>query len=72
MAAQHAVRERLAELRGQIAADAGDLRGRWRALRGRLPQDWRQIRGTGRDVLQMFSLLLRRRGDSTPPPGAPS
>lgn len=72
MAAQHSARERLAGLRREITADAAALRGRWRAARGRVPQDWQQIRNTGRDVLQMLWLVLRRRGDSTPPSGGSS
>ncbi|HEV8338697.1 MAG TPA: hypothetical protein VGR25_03455 [bacterium] len=72
MAPQDTPRERLANLKRQVAADSAALRGRWRAARGRVPQDWDQIRSIGRDVLQMIWLLLRRRGDSTPPRGGPS
>ncbi|MBI3975965.1 MAG: hypothetical protein HY334_06205, partial [Armatimonadetes bacterium] len=72
VAPQHAARERLTGLKARFAADAAELRGRWRATRMRVPQEWRQVRSTGRDVLEMLWLLLRRRADSTTPPGGPS
>jgi hypothetical protein len=74
MAAPRVAGERLSVLRGEIARDAAEVRRRWRDMRDRLPGEWREMRDVGRQVLDLFGVLLRRRAanDSTPPPSSPS
>ena len=74
MAAPGAAGERLKTLRAEIARDAAEVRHRWRATRERVPREWREMRDVGRDVMELFWVLLRRRATtgSTSPPSASS
>ncbi len=73
MAAPRAPGARLSALRAEITRDAGEVRRRWREMHGRMPREWREMRDVGRQVLDLFWILLRRRaGESTPPPAGPS
>ncbi|MDQ7828983.1 MAG: hypothetical protein QN122_07025 [Armatimonadota bacterium] len=62
MAEERALRERLAELRTAIRRDATELRGRWEAWRGRVRRDWREVGRSGREVVDVLALVLRRLG----------